>query len=163
MRWFLRSVFFCGVAMAAIGSWNSAIRAESANERLLPQQKVVEETLRREAQEAIEDRLELLRPALTRSAASEPAYWQSGFVRDAKLKKWLQYSEVQEEAAQDARLKAYAKVRREHPDTIAGHLDVARWCLGQKLDEQARAHLTRIIELDPNQAEARQLLGFRLS
>ena len=62
----------------------------------------------------------------------------------------------------DPRLKAYAKFRGEHGDTIEGHLDVARWCIAKKLEDQAHAHLTRVLELDPNQAEARRLLGYRL-
>jgi hypothetical protein len=52
--------------------------------------------------------------------------------------RWLASSEVAAEAAHDPWLKAYAKVRAAHADTIDGHLDVARWCLAKKLDDQSR-------------------------
>ena len=43
-----------------------------------------------------------------------------------------------------------------------GQIGLARWCSKHKLEDQARAHLTRVLEFDPDQAEARQHLGFRL-
>ncbi len=40
-------------------------------------------------------------------------------------------------------------------------MELARWCGKKKLFDQQRAHLTRVIELDPDHAEARAELGFK--
>src|SRR5262249_3657258 len=40
-------------------------------------------------------------------------------------------------------------------------LELARWCLEKKMLPEARAHYTRVLELDTNHAEAREKLGFR--
>jgi hypothetical protein len=55
----------------------------------------------------------------------------------------------------------YRKVRGKCAETVDGQTGLARWCGKHKLDEQARAHWTRVLEFDPGHAEARQGLGFR--
>ncbi len=55
----------------------------------------------------------------------------------------------------------YEKRARSSPDTVAGHWELAQWCSDHKLRNEARRHLERIVELDPNHEEARGLLGFR--
>jgi hypothetical protein len=163
MNWFLRSVFSCAAVGATFATWSAATRAdERTAEPRLARTKIVEDALRREASEAVEDRCDLLRPALAQGVAYPPAYWQSGFVFDTRLKEWMTPAEVAAESSHDPRLKAYAKFRGEHGDTIEGHLEVARWCIAKKLDDEAHAHLTRVLELDPNQSVARRLLGYRL-
>ena len=54
----------------------------------------------------------------------------------------------------------YEIVRHQHPDTVAGHLALAQWCQEQKLTEIRKQHLERVLELDPNQRDARSVLGF---
>jgi HEAT repeat protein len=55
----------------------------------------------------------------------------------------------------------YEKRARTSPDTVDAHLALAEWCNEHKLRNEARRHLERIVELDPNHEEARGLLGFR--
>jgi hypothetical protein len=50
---------------------------------------------------------------------------------------------------------------RTAPDTVDAHWQLYEWCRSKKLREQSQKHLTRILELDPDHAEARSLLGFR--
>jgi hypothetical protein len=57
--------------------------------------------------------------------------------------------------------KEYADLARTSPDTIDAHWKLARWCRDHKLRTLSQQHLTRILELDPDHAEARNLLGFR--
>ena len=45
-------------------------------------------------------------------------------------------------------------------NTIENHLDWARWCNENQLLDQARSHWRQILELDPDHAEARQILGY---
>jgi hypothetical protein len=57
---------------------------------------------------------------------------------------------------------AYRHQRAQAPPTIEGQLELARWCGKRRLLEQQRAHLTRVLQIEPNQREARRLLGHRL-
>jgi hypothetical protein len=56
----------------------------------------------------------------------------------------------------------YEKVRPSFADTVQGQCQAAAWCMEHGLQSQRKLHLERVIELDPNHAEARRLLGFGL-
>jgi hypothetical protein len=123
---------------------------------------LVIDVLRREAREPIPDRAELLKPALEQAPKHETARWQSGFVFDARKKEWLHYNEVPAAAKSDGRLETYRSNRSKCLETADAQLELARWCLKRNLTEQARAHLTKVLELKEDHAEARHLLGQRL-
>ena len=55
----------------------------------------------------------------------------------------------------------YIKPGPQYPDTVEGQLALARWCRTMQLPEQRVRHLERIIELDPDHAEARLALGYQ--
>ncbi|HEY3393776.1 MAG TPA: HEAT repeat domain-containing protein [Lacipirellulaceae bacterium] len=55
----------------------------------------------------------------------------------------------------------YQKRSRSAPDTVEAHWELAEWCSQRKMRNQARLHLERIIELDPNHEQARGILGYR--
>ena len=150
------SGFIWGVSAAITAAgWLSSLSARAAAE-------LVEEVLQCEAKGGVPDREELLRPAIAQSPACQAARWQSGFVFDAKRKQWLRWDQAQQRAAGDDLLAEYRQTREKSSDTSDGQLALARWCSKHKLDDQAKAHLTRVLEIDPDQAEARKLLGFRL-
>jgi hypothetical protein len=54
----------------------------------------------------------------------------------------------------------YERIRPTYPDTVAGQWELAEWCREHKLGEARKAHLERIIELDPEHAQARRALGY---
>lgn len=54
----------------------------------------------------------------------------------------------------------YDRICSTFPDTVEGQLKLAAWCLEQGLSAQRRTHLERVIELDPEHAEARRVLGY---
>lgn len=58
-------------------------------------------------------------------------------------------------------LAEYEKAHGQHPDTIQGQLQMASWCRAHNLPTQAKTHLERVLQLDPEQADARRLLGYR--
>ena len=122
----------------------------------------VEKTLRREAAEGGDDRGELLSSKVLKSPQGDAAYWQSGFVYDSTEKEWLRWDEIQERAAKDDRLERYRQMREKAVPTIPGRMELAGWCRKHRLEDQARSHLTQVLELDPDHAEARKQLGFRL-
>lgn len=55
----------------------------------------------------------------------------------------------------------YKKRARTSPDTVEAHWKIAEWCRENRLNAEYKAHMERIVELDPNHAEARAALGFR--
>jgi hypothetical protein len=52
----------------------------------------------------------------------------------------------------------YAKIRGQYPDTAAGQWKLAEWCEAHHLEAQRKTHLLRVVELDPNNAEAHHAL-----
>lgn len=52
------------------------------------------------------------------------------------------------------------KMRHQQPDTVEGQWTLAEWCRTNGLSEARRQFLQRVIELDPDHAEARRLLGY---
>ncbi|MHC4404488.1 MAG: polymorphic toxin-type HINT domain-containing protein, partial [Planctomycetota bacterium] len=88
-----------------------------------------------------------------------PARWHLGEVQVDR--RWMKSDEIPEQTARDPRIAEYRRVRADYPDTVEGHLALAQWCVGKRLHEQARAHLNRVIRLEPNHVGARSLLGHR--
>ncbi len=54
----------------------------------------------------------------------------------------------------------YQKLALTSPDTVEAHEKMAEWCRQHKLQHEYQAHLERILELNPNHADARAALGF---
>jgi hypothetical protein len=46
------------------------------------------------------------------------------------------------------------------PDTVEAQWELAQWCRDHKLSAQRQIHLRRVIELDPDHAEARRVMGY---
>jgi len=55
----------------------------------------------------------------------------------------------------------YEKARRQHPDTVQAQLQMADWCRDHNLTAERKTHLERVLQLDPDQADARRTLGYR--
>ncbi len=56
----------------------------------------------------------------------------------------------------------YDTVRETFADTAEGQWSLSEWCREKKLREERKAHLERVIELDPNHQDARRALGYTL-
>jgi len=113
-----------------------------------------------EAQGDFTTRERLLREA-AESGAAAAARAHLGML-DVGVKKpdWKTIDESIAAAGTDSALLRYEQARRQTPDTAAGHLDMAGWCASRKLFDQARAHLTRLLDFVPDHAEARAALGY---
>ena len=72
----------------------------------------------------------------------------------------LEADRVKEVVAQRPEEAEYEKIRPQYPDTPKGQWDLAKWCEEHQLSAQRKAHLKRVIELDPNHADARHALGY---
>ncbi len=134
--------------------------AQTRAERVEAASRRVKAALRREMFGEDKDRNTLLEMAREAVPDFTPALWQSGYVR--MNAKWVRIDDLPGVTAQDRRFTAYRILRDKTPDTLEGQLELARWCAKNKLPEQARAHSTRVLEIDPNHAEARSALGYRL-
>lgn len=69
-----------------------------------------------------------------------------------------QVSKVDEDS-DDTR--TYEGRARTTPDDAASQLKLAKWCREHQLNARAARHAKRVIELEPGNAEARQMLNFR--
>ncbi|HEY4761631.1 MAG TPA: tetratricopeptide repeat protein, partial [Thermoguttaceae bacterium] len=149
-------------AMVAV-SWGAADSATPSGKsaKTSAAAKVVLDVLQREARQSVADRAELLKPALELVPNHEAAMWLSGFIFDAGQKQWLRYDEVPPALKSNDRLAAYRANRAKYPDTVDAHLELANWCLKKNLTEQARAHLTKVLDFNPDHPQARHLLGYR--
>ena len=57
--------------------------------------------------------------------------------------------------------RAYSQQAHQIADTPEAHWELAEWCRENQLFEQAEQHLQRVLEIDPQNLQARQRLGFR--
>ena len=82
-------------------------------------------------------------------------------IRTAGGKVVLDRDQVAEVVSQSTTELEYEKIRPTYPDTVDGHWRLAEWCLENRLSEQRKIHLRRILELDLNHPKARNVLGYR--
>ncbi len=145
-----------GACLALLAMSLPALRVEGATkaEQTRAAAKIVEDTLQKEAREGLPDRSELLKPALEQAPEYGPARWHSGYVYDAKRKHWLRPQGVADAAAKDNKLAAYRQAREKSADTFDAQVELARWCANHKLEDQARAHWTRVLQMKPDYEEA---------
>jgi hypothetical protein len=72
----------------------------------------------------------------------------------------LDRSQVKQVLERRPELVEYEKIRPRYPDTVEGQWALAQWCQEHRLYAERQTHLKRIIELDPEHVQARQLLGY---
>lgn len=73
----------------------------------------------------------------------------------------LERSQVSSVSYSSAESENYAARARTAPDTIEAQMALANWCREHNLNSEATKHAERVVELDPTNAEARQMLNFR--
>ncbi|MDZ4780638.1 MAG: polymorphic toxin-type HINT domain-containing protein [Planctomycetia bacterium] len=142
-------------ALGAAPAKKTAPQAKPA----IAKENLVELALRAEVRGDREAREEFLKQALQAAPDDAAAHWHAGDVWHDDA--WLKPSEVAARLVDDRRLIEYRNTRDGYPDTVAGQLDLAHWCARSGLHDQKRAHLTRVLELNPSHVAARQELGFR--
>jgi hypothetical protein len=134
-------------------------RADTKAAKSAAAEGAVREALQREIYGLEADRRDLLAAA----AASEPelaaARWHQGFVRDGKHG-WRYHEAILQSPKLAERLAAYERRRAGADDSPDAQIDLADWCRDHYLPDQERAHLTRVIDLDPDHIQARIRLGF---
>ena len=102
----------------------------------------------------------LLDEALKRDPNFAQARWQSGLVRWNGA--WLTVGQVAMAMQADPQLAAYNKQREGIVNTADNHRLLAIWCRKNRLSDQARIHWAKVLEFEPNDAEAAGALGLQL-
>jgi hypothetical protein len=72
----------------------------------------------------------------------------------------LAASQVEQVLKRKPEEEEYERIRPAYPDTIEGQWALAEWCRQKRLPLERETHLKRMIELDPNQIDARRALGY---
>lgn len=155
------------ILVVAVAGMTALAESGSATAKDKPEQvqkasDLVVQTLQREAREGVQDRRELLQAALEAAPDHPLARWHSGFVFEPKKRQWRSVDDTIARAAREDALAKYRELRAKAPDTIPGQLELASWCADRKLEDQARAHLSRVLDFNPDHVQARRLLGFVL-
>jgi hypothetical protein len=106
----------------------------------------------------VDRRRSLLQQALRAAPDDGPTRWQAGYVRHGDA--WLPADEVARQTQQDARLAEYARLRAATA-TTADEAALARWCVKNRLPDEARAHWLAVLAAQPGDPEALAALGLR--
>ena len=146
----------CTAAMLAIPL---AALGETQAQKSRGAQQQVQEALQREIYGLESDRQQLLAAATKKVPGYAPAMWQLGYLKDQR-NRWVKADDYLQQGTAAAPLSSYLRVRGNYTDTAEGQLALAKWCEEKKLLDQARAHLSRVLDLEPNHLGARAALGF---
>jgi hypothetical protein len=87
------------------------------------------------------------------------ARWQLGQVQVDR--EWVSVEEAQRRAENDPRQEKYRDRKEVAGDSPQGQLSLARWCRGNKLDDEALVHWTSVLSVDPKNKEALHATGMR--
>jgi Pretoxin HINT domain len=118
----------------------------------------VDGVLAAERDGSVANRSRRLHTTVRQSPDFAPAQWQSGRVNlDGQ---WVSIHKSFTRLSGDKTLAEYRALRAKTPKTLTGQLQLATWCRQHKLYDQQRAHLTAVLEINPNHAAARKALGF---
>ncbi len=118
---------------------------------------LVSEALRAGADGDWSKRQQMLAGILRDSPDQSLARWHSGFLQYGRT--WVHVDQLADLLPFHDVLNAYEERREPMSDDAPGNLSLANWCRRHKLPEQQRAHLTRVVQLSPNHAQARRRLG----
>jgi len=154
----------CLIATALAATWGTcdftvagSRPARARNDADAAAKETVQGVLAAERDGSVTNRARRLRAALRTSPQFAPAQWQSGRVNvDGE---WVPVHASISRIAANKMLKEYRAQRDKTPKTLAGQMELAAWCLKQKLYPQQRAHLTAALEINPNHLAARKALG----
>ncbi|MBI2481038.1 MAG: hypothetical protein HYV60_21105 [Planctomycetia bacterium] len=149
-----RSLVLLIASIGFVGAPTAASDREAAEQ-------LVAEALHRQVYGLQSDRDRLLAEAVHVDPNYGPARWHQGFVRVGA--EWSHVYDAPRIIGTSSVLASYQKLRAEQEDTLEGHLQLADWCGERRMPDQQRAHLSRVLDFDPNHTDAREQLGFRLS
>ncbi len=99
----------------------------------------------------------LLTDALRRDPDFQLARWFSGQVMFQG--QWQPVEAVGRRVAGDPRWREYYYRRQEAENSVDGHTELAQWCRREQLENEERWHWQQVLQLDPDNRDARSGLG----
>ncbi len=153
------SILMTAIVVVALVLPCSAASPGSETSLSATPEQLVETALRHELSGNIDQRNRLLEEALLQAPDSQPARWHSGQVRYGDA--WTSIDDVPVLSRSDPRYQEYLRIRSGYRETASGQMELATWCGKRRLNDQARAHLTQVLQLDPDHVQAHRKLGHR--
>lgn len=151
-------VLLLGVSSPGLAAEKAAAPGKAAPPAAEPScAELVRAALQAEASGKGADRNQLLEQALAKQPDFAPARWHAGYVREGG--RWLDADQAQRQAGADKRLAEYRQLRDEKTFDPQSDLILARWCRDRGLAAEARAHWLRVLDAQPQNAEAISALG----
>ncbi len=154
-----RPVLLGGLVAAVLVCPSEARRAVAEPTSPQASQTLLDTALRYELAGLNVHRNRVLSRALKETPDSAPARWHTGHVRFAG--RWVHVDKVPELTRNDHRYREYLRLRPQSADTAADHRKLGIWCDRRRLQQPARAHFLRVIEMSPDDRLARERLGYR--
>ena len=149
-----RFLVFC-----AIFGFTSTIFATDSKESDGDQAKrLVQAALQSEITGTAQEREELVKQASALQSQDPSVHWQLGQVKIGNV--WRDYTSLVDQSKKSKVLEEYRVLRDSSQPTLASQIQVTTFCLKHGLKEQAKSHWSAILELDPDNANARKQMGF---
>ena len=121
-------------------------------------EQLVNEALYHELYGRNDERNEVLSAAAKIDSGNAQVNWQRGLLYQDN--QWQSIEDLAAANKKDLKLREYRQLRNKSEDTEVGHLQMAQWCQRNAMLDQFKAHLARVIQINPNNAEAREAIGF---
>lgn len=139
----------------------SVVLAVGASAATPHAEKQAAELVRQGLKAEVDGNLPERKRALAQAAELAPDYapvrWNQGFVEHDG--KWAKYAEMHAPPGEAKALEEYRRLRGTYADRADAQLELADWCHRRGLKDQERAHLSRSLDLNPNQPAVRSRLG----
>ena len=149
----------------AAGATASAVLAAGVATAAAPHAKqqaaeLVRQGLEAEVNGNLRERKRSLAKAAEIAPDYAPARWNQGFVE--REGKWTHFAEAKISPEEAVALEDYRRIRGTYADRADAQLELADWCHRRELKDQEHAHLSRSLELNPNQPAVCARMGMTL-
>jgi hypothetical protein len=149
-----------GLSLIILSVGDSVVWGDSSDAPSLSAKEMIDEARFAEVDGRNADHDYWARQALQRAPSDPAAHWLAGEVRlDGR---WATIDEAASTLAGNEHYREYLRIRSRYAATVRDQTRLAEWCAGYKLKDQARAHYSRVLELDPNNTVAHKRLGHKL-
>ena len=150
------ATLFAAVSVAIV-STSLAFARDRDEASIVP--KLIDESGQARAEGDLRLATTLLRDAVRIEPDNAQAQWQLGNVKVGD--EWLSIEAAQSRAATDPSQADYQARKAATEESLAGEIELARWCRKNNLDEEARVHWTRVLSADPTNREALRAVNLR--
>jgi hypothetical protein len=148
-----------GPSLLILSAWGQVVWAASSSDSPISIQEMIDEARSAELDGRNDDHLFWTREALRSAPANPAAHWLAGEVQvDGR---WTSVEAAPSAMIGDKNYQEYLRIRSKYTATARDQSRLADWCAAHRLDDQARAHFSRVVELDPNNAAAWKRLGYK--